>query len=182
MPRVSVVAKNYAKALFLVGRKNNLLDKILEELTSFKQNFSTSFSHELKNPVISKIDLDKIIKEVSKKFNLSTLSANFFSSIVRNRRLNLFPEIFEEFCRLHRQYQNILEVELIFATEPQKLQVDQVKLVIGKKYPNKTIAVRVSIKEKILGGMQIKIGSEMVDASLINQLDTLKKECLAVIN
>ena len=71
---------------------------------------------------------------------------------------------------------------MIFATEPQKLQVDQVKLVIGKKYPNKTIAVRVSIKEKILGGMQIKIGSEMVDASLINQLDTLKKECLAVIN
>jgi F-type H+-transporting ATPase subunit delta len=182
MPRVSVIAKNYAKALFLAGRKNNMLDKILEELTTFKQNFSTSFSHELKNPVISKNDLDKIIKEVSIKFNLGILVANFFSSIVRNRRLNLFPEIYEEFCRLHRQYQNIIEVELIFASQPQKNQVDQVKLVIGKKYPDKTIAVRVSIKEKILGGMQIKIGSEMIDTSLKNQLDSLKKECLAIIN
>ena len=182
MPRVSVVAKNYAKALFMAGRKNNMLDKILEELTTFKNNFSTSFSHELKNPVISKNDLDRIIKEVSNKFKLGALATNFFSSIVRNRRLNLFPEIFEEFCRLHRQYQNILEVEVTFATEPKKLHVDQVKLVIGKKYPNKTIAIRVSIKEKILGGMQIKIGSEMVDASLKNQLDILKKECLVLIN
>jgi F0F1-type ATP synthase delta subunit len=42
--------------------------------------------------------------------------------------------------------------------------------------------VRVSIKEKILGGMQVKIGSEMIDASLKNQLENLKKECLALIN
>jgi F-type H+-transporting ATPase subunit delta len=182
MPRISVIAKNYAKAMFLAGRKNNSLDKILQELTIFKQNFSTSFSNELKNPVISKRDMDKIIKEVSKKFELGSLTSNFFASIVRNRRLNLFPEIYEEFCRIHRQYQNILEVEAIFASEPEKSQVDQLKLVIGKKYPNKTIAVRVSIKEKILGGMQVKIGSEMIDASLKNQLENLKKECLALIN
>jgi len=182
MPRISVVAKKYAKSLFLVARKNNNLNEVFEELNTFKQNFSTSFSNELKNPVISKNDLDKIIKEVAKKFKLGSLTTNFFGSIVRNRRLNLFPEIFEEFSRIHREYQNILEVELIFASEPKKDQVEQVKLVIGKKYPDKKIATRILIKEKILGGLQIKIGSQMVDASLKNQLELIKKECLAVIN
>lgn len=182
MPRISVVAKKYAKSLFLVSRKNNNLNEVFDELNTFKQNFSTSFSNELKNPVISRNDLDKIIKEIAKKFKLGSLTTNFFASIVRNRRLNLFPEIFEEFCRLHREYQNILEVELIFASEPNKTEIEQVKSVIGKKYPDKKIAARVLIKDKILGGLQIKIGSQMIDASMKNQLENLKKECLAVIN
>lgn len=182
MPRVSVVAKNYAKALFLAARKNNTLEKTANELAIFKQNFSTSFAHELKNPVIAKNDLVRIINDVTKKFELSPLASNFFASIVRNRRLNLFPEIFEEFSRLLKQYQNIVEVELISAVKPEKKHIDRVKSVIEKKYPGKTVAVKETVKEQILGGFQIKIGSEVIDASLKNQLENLKKECLAAIN
>ncbi len=182
MPRVSVVAKNYAKALFLAARKNNSLDKTSNELGVFKQNFSTSFAHELKNPVIAKNDLAQIISDVTQKFGLSSLSSNFFASIVRNRRLNLFPEIYEEFSRLFKQYQNILEVEVISAVKTQKVQIDRLKAVIEKKYPGKRIAIRETIKEQILGGFQIKVGSEIIDASLKNQLEKLKKECLAAIN
>lgn len=182
MPRVSVVAKNYAKALFLAARKNNSLKKTADELGVFKQNFSTSFAHELKNPVIAKNDLVRIINDVTQKFGLSPLSSNFFASVVRNRRLNLFPEIYEEFSRLYKQYQNILEVEIISAVKTEKKHIDRVKAVIEKKYPGKTIAVKETVKKQILGGFQIKIGSEVIDASLKNQLENLKKECLAAIN
>jgi F-type H+-transporting ATPase subunit delta len=182
MPRVSVVAKNYAKALFLASKKTSSLDKISAELDVFKQNFSTSFAHELKNPVIAKNDLVRIIQEVTEKFELSRLTSNFFASIVRNRRLNLFPEIYEEFTRLVKQQKNILEVEVISVVKTNKLHLDKVKLLVAKKYPDKTILIRETIKEKILGGLQIKIGSEVIDASLENQLETLKKQCLAAIN
>ena len=182
MPRVSVVAKNYAKALFLAARKNNSLEKTSEELGVFKQNFSTSFAHELKNPVIAKKDLVYIIRDVTEKFGLGPLSSNFFASIVRNRRLNLFPEIYEEFSRLNKQYQSILEVEVISAVKTEKKHIDKVKSVVEKKYPGKTVAVKETVKEQILGGFQIKIGSEVIDASLKNQLESLKKECLAAIN
>ena len=101
---------------------------------------------------------------------------------MRNRRLNLFPEIYEEFSRLFKQYQNILEVEVISAVKTQKAQIDRLKAVIEKKYPGKRIAIRETIKEQILGGFQIKVGSEIIDASLKNQLEKLKKECLAAIN
>ncbi|MFM7557593.1 MAG: F0F1 ATP synthase subunit delta, partial [Alphaproteobacteria bacterium] len=78
MPRVSVIAKNYAKTLFLVAKKNNAIDIVLNELNIFKENFSSNFAHELKNPVISKTDLVKIINEVTKKFKLGNLTSNFF--------------------------------------------------------------------------------------------------------
>ncbi len=182
MPRISVVAKNYSKALFLAAKKSNSLDKVLSELEVFKENFSTSFAHELKNPVIAKNDLVRIISEVTKKFGLGALTSNFFASIIRNRRLNLFPEIYEEFVRLVKLEKNILEVELISAGKTNKDQIEKVKLLIEKKYPGKKVAIKEVVKEKIMGGVQIKIGSELIDASLKNQLESLKKECLAAIN
>lgn len=182
MPRVSVVAKNYAKALLVAARKSNTVDKVAAELEVFKQNFSTSFAHELKNPVIAKNDLVRIISEVTKKFGLGALTSNFFASIVRNRRLNLFPEIYEEFSRLVKQQNNVLEVEVISAVKPQQVHIDRVKGLIEKKYPGKTVAIKETVEKKILGGFQVKIGSEVIDASLKNQLETLKKECLAAVN
>lgn len=182
MPRISVVAKNYSKALFVAAKKSNILDKTVAELEVFKQNFSTSFAHELKNPVIAKNDLVRIISEVTKKFGLSPLTSNFFASIIRNRRLNLFPEIYEDFLRLVRLDQNILEVEVILAAKASEKQISKVKTLIEKKYPGKKIAIKETIKEQIMGGAQIRIGSELIDASLKNQLETLKKECLAAIN
>lgn len=179
MPRVSVVAKNYAKTLFVVARKNNSLSKVSEELDNFKKNFSNSFAHELKNPVISKDDLVKIIQEVTKKFGLGTLTSNFFASIVRNRRLNLFPEVYEEFNRLVKNHEKILEVEVCSAVE---INLDNVKSLIEKKYPDKIISVKHTIAEKILGGLQIKIGSKVIDATLKTQIEQIRKKCLASIN
>jgi F-type H+-transporting ATPase subunit delta len=182
MPRASVVAKNYAKALFMAARKSNSVEKVVSELDVFKQNFSTSFAQELKNPVIAKNDLAKIIQEVTQKFALGALTSNFFASIVRNRRLNLFPEIYEEFSRIVKLQKNILEVELITAVKPEKEHLERVKDLIAKKYPGKTIAIKETIKEKILGGFQVKIGSEVIDASLANQLASLYEECLETVS
>ena len=179
MPRASVIAKNYAKALFLAAKKGNTIEKVVAELDVFKQNFSTSFAHELKNPVIAKDDLVKIIQEVTQKFALGALSSNFFASIVRNRRLNLFPEIYEEFSRIVKIQKNILEVEVITAVKSDKAHLDRVKLLIEKKYPGKTIAIKEVVKEKILGGFQVKIGSNIIDVSLKNQLSNLEKQLSA---
>ena len=182
MPRASVIAKSYAKALFAAANKNGSVDKISLELEIFKQNFSTSFAHELKNPVISKDDLVKIIQEVTQKFNLSVLTSNFFSSIVRNRRLNLFPEIYEEFARLLRDQKNILEVEVITAIKSEKNQIESVKALVAKKYPGKVISIKEKIEEKILGGLKIKINSEIIDISLKNQFANLGKDLLSAVN
>lgn len=182
MPRISVIAKNYSKALFLAAKKGNSLDQVLKELEIFKQNFNTNFAHELKNPVISKDDLIKIINEVTTKFGLGKLVSNFFSSIVKNRRLNLFPEIYEEFNRLVRQEKNILEVEIITAVKCDSAKLEQIKNLVAKKYSGKTIALKEVISAKILGGMQIRAGSEVIDISLKNQLSKLNKELLSAIN
>lgn len=179
MPRVSVIAKTYAKTLFTIANNKNLIDKIAEELEFFRQNFSIDFAHELKNPVISKSDMQKIINEVTKKFNFSNITSNFFSAIVKNRRLNLIPEIHQEFNRMTMECKKILEVEIISTN---KLNLDNIKKLLEKSYPDKKILIKHTMSPKILGGLQIKIGSKIIDASIKSQLEQIKKECLLAVN
>lgn len=180
MPRVSVIAKTYATTLFRVAKGNNSIDKVSAELDLFRKNFSSEFANELKNPVISKKDIIKIINEISSRFKLGNISSNFFAAIVKNRRLNLFPEIHEEFNRIVMEFNNIIEVEIVstFALNDH----ENVKKIIEKFYPGKKILIKQTISKEILGGMQIKVGSKVIDASLKNQLEQIKKKCLQASN
>jgi len=179
MPRVSVIAKTYAKTLFLASKNSDSIDKISEELELFKKNFSNSFANELKNPVISKDDMLKIIKQITSRFGLGALSSNFFASIVKNRRLNLFPEIYEEYNRMVLEYKKILEIEVLSTVN---INIENIKKLFEKSYPDKKILIKNTLSPKILGGLQIKIGNKIIDASLKNQIEQIKKECLSAIN
>jgi len=57
-----------------------------------------------------------------------------------------------------------------------------IQKLLEKNYPNKKIVIKHSISKEILGGIQIKIGSKIIDASLKNQLEQIKKESIASIN
>ena len=87
MPKVSIVAKNYAKALFNSSKKHSVLESVFKELESFRNNFNNSFANELKNPVISRQDIEKIMKEISQKFNFSKITTEFFVTLSKNHRL-----------------------------------------------------------------------------------------------
>jgi F-type H+-transporting ATPase subunit delta len=154
-------------------RKFNLWLKNFEE---FKKNFNSSFAHELQNPVISKADLEKVMEEITKKLSLTKITSDFFMAVARNRRLSMFPEIHSEFTHLAKKQKNILEVEVIFASKPTKLQFDQIKTLVEKKHSNKTVEIKETFNEKILGGFQVKIGSDIIDVSLKNQLFNLEKQ------
>lgn len=182
MPRASVIAKNYAKALFSASQKNNSLDKVGAELKNFQQNFGKDFIKELENPAISKNELGRIFAEISAKFGFSDMTANFLALIAENRRLSALPEIYEEFDSIVRLQNDILEVEIISAKEIGEAEVKLLKDSIAKAYSAKDILVKKTIKEKILGGFQIKIGSKLIDASLQNQIVAIGKECLKATN
>ena len=110
------------------------------------------------------------------------MTANFLALIAENRRLSALPEIYEEFDSIVRLQNDILEVEIISAKEIGEAEVKLLKDSIAKAYSAKDILVKKTIKEKILGGFQIKIGSKLIDASLQNQIVAIGKECLKATN
>ena len=49
MPRISVIARTYAKTLFLASKNSNSIDKVSDDLELFRKNFSNEFANELKD-------------------------------------------------------------------------------------------------------------------------------------
>ncbi len=182
MLKASVIARNYAKALLSAAKKNNAVDKIAAELEVFKSHFTYDFANELQNPVISRNDLVKIMEEITQKFSFEPIVSSFFLTLADNKRLSLFLEVHAEFSILLKKQKNILEAEITFAAEPEAAQLSQIKALIEKKYSDKVIEVKKTINQQILGGFQVRIGSDVIDASLKNQLLNLSQEFASAIN
>jgi F-type H+-transporting ATPase subunit delta len=175
----TAITKNYAKALFVSAKAKNALDKTAEELENFAKNFKADFVRELKNPAISKKDLVEIMKENCQKFSLSKILTNFLLVLAENRRLSLFSSIKEEFEAYLREHKNILEIEIITAKKAGEKQLDEIKGLVAKKYPKKTISIISKIDEKILGGFEVRIGSQLIDATTKTQLTKLAAIAIA---
>ena len=182
MPKVSIVAKNYAKALFNSAKKHSVLESVFKELESFRDNFNNSFANELKNPVISRQDIEKIMTEISQQFNFSKITTEFFVTLSKNHRLNLFPEIYQEFNRLIKNQSKIISAELISAEKMIDEQIEQIKSIISKKYPDKTIEIIEKINKNLIGGFQIKIDSVIIDASTKNEISLINEKLLKTLN
>jgi F-type H+-transporting ATPase subunit delta len=78
-----------------------------------------------------------------------------------------------------QEYKKILEVEVLSTIN---INVENIKKLLEKSYPDKKILIKHTLSPKILGGLQIKIGSKIIDASLKNQIEQIKKECLLAVN
>ncbi len=176
MSKNSIVAKNYAKALFSVAKNENAIDKVMGQLDVFKKNFNHDFAHELQNPVICRDDLIEIMDEIAQKFSFDKTVSNFLLTLAHNKRMALFLEVYNEFLALVKVYKNILSVEVTFATKAEKTQIDEIKSALEKKYAGKTVEISESINEEILGGFQVRINSNIIDLSLKTQLSSLKRE------
>jgi F-type H+-transporting ATPase subunit delta len=99
-----------------------------------------------------------------------------------NHRLNLFPEIYQEFNRLIKNQSKIISAELISAEKMIDEQIEQIKSIISKKYPDKTIEIIEKINKNLIGGFQIKIDSVIIDASTKNEISLINEKIIKTLN
>jgi F-type H+-transporting ATPase subunit delta len=182
MHKPSLVSKNYAKALFNIAKESKKIDEIASDLEKFAQNFSSEFILELNNPAISTADLLKVIALVNDKIGISGLAADFLNVVFKNRKISYLNDIHQEFAKLAKEHNNILQIEVISASELTQESLAKIKDAISKKYSEKKIEILQTVKSQILGGIQVKIGSNLIDASIKSQLDQIENELITTIN
>lgn len=182
MAILNQLSKNYAKALFNIAKESGKVDEVTSQLQKFADNFPPRFAAELKNPAISTNEFLAIAQEVTKKIGVSGLAADFVNVVFKNRKAHYFAAIFAQFISLTKQHNNILQIEIISATQVNDENIAKIKEVVSKQHEGKEIEVTQTIKKQILGGIQIKIGSNLIDASVKSQLDQLEDELIATIN
>ncbi|MFT6106956.1 MAG: F-type H+-transporting ATPase subunit delta [Rickettsiales bacterium] len=177
----NLLAKKYAIAAFNVAKKANIVDQFSADLKNFVSSLPKSIIKELSNPAISKASLKDIIIAFGDKMSLAGEVVSFLEIVAQERRISNIVAIENHFAKLVKNEKNILEVEVFAAKSLDDKEIEEIKSILVKKYVNNSIEIKQSIKKDILGGIQIKIESMMIDASLKRQLSALNQQFQSIL-
>ena len=105
---------------------------------------------------------------------MEKISLDFILLITKNSRESLLPVIAQNFTKLYKSHNNILDVELISAVVLDDATKSKILDKVKSKFEGATIQLSETIDESILGGFIVKIGDKQIDASVASQLTNLK--------
>ncbi|MFZ9715036.1 MAG: ATP synthase F1 subunit delta [Pelagibacteraceae bacterium] len=174
-------ANRYALALFELANENSELDIVEKNIQDLLQiyNSSSDLKNFIKNPTQSQFNQLKVIQELSSKMNLSKVVNNFLSILVTKRRIFFLNNIFQNFLILVSKKRGELKASLVSS---KNLSDDELQNL--NKELSQTIGTSIKfdykVDESLIGGLQMQIGSLMVDTSIKNKLRKYEQIMLEV--
>ena len=172
-------ANRYALALFELANENSELDVVEKNIQDLLQiyNSSSDLKNFIKNPTQSQFNQLKVIQELSSKMNLSKVVNNFLSILVTKRRIFFLNNIFQNFLILVSKKRGELKASLVSS---KNLSDDELQNL--NKELSQTIGTSIKfdykVDESLIGGLQMQIGSLMVDTSIKNKLRKYEQRML----
>ena len=165
------VLEPYAQALMSVAQSHNLLDRIAEDVNSILSLLKDSeeLRQFIANPLV-KIDAKKSVLQQILGDQIHSYTRNFVMVLVDRRRILFLEGICKQFQTLLRELNQTVLAEVVSTIELNDAQ----KQVVREKVIAMTGAHQVELETRIdpelIGGVMIKVGSQVIDASLRGQL------------
>jgi F-type H+-transporting ATPase subunit delta len=172
---VASLAERYATALFELADERRALDAVAGDLRELRAMLTGSgdLMRLIRSPVLSRKEQGHAVAAVAERAALSALTRDFLGIVARNRRLFAVPAMIEAYLRKLAERRGEITAEVTVA-QPldearQAALTDQLRRAVGAR-----VAVDISVDPRLLGGMIVKVGSRMVDASLNSRLQRLR--------
>lgn len=167
------VAQRYAKALFMIATDEQSAESVHRDILYIQSvlHHSRELSSLLRNPIINPNKKIRILTEIFGK-NVEDIIIKFLVFIVKKNRENILPNIISEFIAMYNEANNLIEVEIISAHTLTEQSKQEILESISNRL-KKTVIPKYYINPKIIGGIQLKFGDYLYDASLKKQLAIL---------
>jgi F-type H+-transporting ATPase subunit delta len=169
------IAQVYARSLFEVAKEQGKIDEIREQLGAFADALAED--HNLQvfffSPYFSTIEkqegLDKALD------GADPVLVNFLKLLIENHRMPVLFRVRRGYDALWEEENKMLPVSVTSAVELDKETVDQ----IGKRIAEQTgrkVELSATVDPDVLGGMVVRVGNQVLDASVRNRLEQLRKQ------
>lgn len=175
----NIVARRYAKALFAVAQTQS--DKAalaqygddLARLAGVLEN-APELTKIFRNPIFGVEEKRGVITKILDKIAPCAMVRNFCLLLADKDRLAFLPEINASYGMLLDSVQGVLRGKLVTAV---KLSDGVQKNVVDKlqKESGQTVVLDYEVDQDIIGGLMLKIGDKVLDASIRAQLQILKE-------
>jgi ATP synthase F1 delta subunit len=169
------IAQVYARALFEAAKEHDVIDDVRQQLGQFvdalNENrqvavffFSPYFSSQEK-----KDGLERAISGANELF------MNFLEALVERHRMPVIFRIRERYESYWDEENRLLPVEVTSAIELDKAIIDDIGKRIGEQ-TSRNVELSSAVDPNILGGIVLRVGNFILDASIRNRLEQLRKQ------
>nr|WP_302053952.1 F0F1 ATP synthase subunit delta [Sphingomonas tagetis] len=164
----------YATALFELAREGGSIETVESSLSTVRQALTDSadFASLTTSPLIGRGDAANGVAAAAKALKLDSLTANFLGVLAQNRRLKELPAIARAFRALAANHRGEVTAEVVSAHPLSNDQVEALKAQLRQRV-GRDVNVDLSVDASLLGGLVVKIGSQMIDSSIKTRLNSL---------
>nr|WP_246519669.1 F0F1 ATP synthase subunit delta [Ancylobacter lacus] len=172
---VSGVAGRYATALFELARDAGAIDAVKADLERFEALLAESddLKRLVRSPVFSSEEQEKAIAAILARAGIGGLSGNFFKTVAANRRLFAIEAIIRGFRQQVSAFKGEVVAEVTVAQPLSEAHAATLKGALDAM-TGKDVQLVVEVDPSLLGGLKVKVGSRLVDASLKTKLNSIR--------
>jgi F-type H+-transporting ATPase subunit delta len=168
------IARVYARSLFEVAKEHDKLDVVREQLGQFADAladqrelsiffFSPYFSTQEKEDGLGRL-LDGVDDVV----------ANFLKLLIENHRMPAIFRVRREYEALWERENQLLPVTITSAVTLDEATVKSIGDAIGRQ-TGQQVQLTADVDPDVLGGLIVRVGNSILDASIRNRLENLRR-------
>ncbi len=174
----TVIARRYANALFAIGKKAGIADleqygQSLASLDAFLMA-SPELDKVFKSPVVTAEEKKKVLADLLKKAEANATMTNFCLLLADKNRLSNLRRIAQCYGNLLDAEKGVIRGHLLTAVPLDAKKQGTIKKQLEEK-AGASINLTFDVDTNILGGLVLKVGDRVMDASLRAQLAILRE-------
>jgi F-type H+-transporting ATPase subunit delta len=171
------VATRYAKSLIDLAVERGKLEKVLEDMKSFRQvAMNRDFALLLKSPIVKADKKQQIFKQLFEGKS-DELTMAFLNILLKKGREAGLVEIADEFILQYKRIQQISTVKLTTASKLSESTIETIRQkLVASTATDQKVELVTEVKPGLIGGFVIEFEDKLYDASVAHKMGLLKKE------
>lgn len=170
------VARRYAEALFSLAQEINKVDDFQQEMEIVISALDQvpELKRYLEHLLVPVREKKEIVAQIFTG-KVSQLTINFLDMILDKRRQAYLYVIVDEYKAMADESNNITKADLFSAKE---ISSDEVQALAGKLSAStgKVVQLQQVVDESLIGGVKLRIGDRIIDATVAKRLEMLKEQ------
>ncbi|MEO1641366.1 MAG: F0F1 ATP synthase subunit delta [Pseudomonadota bacterium] len=169
------IAERYATAVFDLAKEGKAIKSLESDVAALQAAMGESADLRtlLTSPLYSREEQGAAVTAIAKKMALSDTTTNVLALLASKRRLFVMPQLLAVLEERLAGERDEVTAEVTTAKKLTKAQADKLAKTL-KAQVGKSVTIKETVDESIIGGLIVKVGSKMIDTSIASKLNALQ--------
>lgn len=169
------IAQRYATAVFEMAKDDKALGAVEKDIDSIEAALAESpeLVEMIHSPLYSRAEMARAVAALASKMGLSPAMTGALGVMAEKRRLFALPQFLTALRAAIAADKGEISAEVTAAKAMTKAQQDKLAKAL-KASVGKDVKINLSVDESLIGGLVVKVGSKMIDSSILARLNALQ--------